>query len=74
MLSGGLTMSERLFVAVCAGCEASTAWTVKVNVPGAVGVPVMVPAGVRERPAGSWPTVMDQVYGVVPPVAASVWA
>jgi hypothetical protein len=39
----------------------------------AVGVPVIAPVDVfSDRPAGRVPEVRDQVYGVVPPVAASV--
>ena len=37
-----------------------------------LGVPVMAPVeAFRDKPAGRVPLVMDQVYGVVPPVAAS---
>jgi len=39
----------------------------------AVGVPVIAPvAAFSERPAGNVPLETDQLYGVVPPVAASV--
>ena len=39
----------------------------------AVGVPPIVPvAGVSDRPVGRVPLVRDQLYGVVPPVAARV--
>lgn len=39
----------------------------------AVGVPVMAPvAALRESPAGSVPLAKDQVYGDIPPLAASV--
>ena len=53
---------------------ASVTWTVKALAPALpLGVPEMTPvAGASERPAGSAPWVMDQVYGVVPPVAVSV--
>jgi len=52
---------------------ASVAVTVKLAVPVPVGVPEMVPvAAASDNPAGKEPTVMDQVKGVVPPVAASV--
>jgi len=52
--------------------------SVTVNVIGvafaaAVGVPVIAPvAAFNKSPAGSVPLVNDQLYGVVPPVAASV--
>jgi hypothetical protein len=48
--------------------------TVKLNVPVAVGVPEITPVPLfKERPAGNAPTVTDQLNGVVPPLAASVW-
>jgi len=46
---------------------------VKMEVPVAVGVPLRTPNGDKLRPAGSVPEDTDQLYGVVPPVAASVW-
>src|SRR5262245_32850537 len=47
--------------------------TVKVEVPVAVGVPEIWPvAAAGVGPAGSVPLAIDQVYGGVPPVAASV--
>jgi hypothetical protein len=53
--------------------RASVACTVKLLVATAVGVPVMAPVvALSARPAGSAPLVTDQVYGVLPPVAASV--
>ncbi len=39
----------------------SVTWTVKLAVPGADGVPLMVPAAERENPAGSEPEEIDQV-------------
>jgi hypothetical protein len=48
--------------------------TVKLNVPGADGVPLRAPVEVLSViPAGNAPAEIDHVYGVVPPVAASVW-
>jgi hypothetical protein len=42
-------------------------------VPAAVGVPAIAPElAVKDNPAGRVPEVTDQVYGVVPPAAASV--
>jgi hypothetical protein len=43
--------------------------TVKVAVPGVVGVPESVPAELKLIPAGRWPDSTDQVYGAAPPVA-----
>ena len=52
---------------------ASETWTVKVDVPLAVGVPEIVPVAPSKMiPAGGAPFVIDHVYGNVPPVAASV--
>ena len=49
------------------------ALTVKLNVPVAVGIPVIAPlVAFRFRPVGSAPFPIDQVIGVVP-VAASLW-
>jgi len=43
---------------------------VKLKIPGDVGVPEIV-FPLRLRPRGSIPDGMDQVYGEVPPAAAS---
>ena len=68
---GGVTASDRVLVAVCGGVSKSVTWTAMVLVPCAVGVPVMAPVfGLIERPLGRPPAV--QVYGVTPPVAATV--
>lgn len=62
------------FVAVCAvGVDESVAFTVNVNVPAAVGVPVMAPlVAPMESPAGSAPALMVNVSGFNPPVAETV--
>ena len=58
-------------MAVCAvGVVESVTLTVKVEVPLPVGVPEKTPEELRLRPMGSAPELRDQVYGVVPPVAA----
>ena len=62
-----LNALDALFLAVSVTC------TVKLNEPAAVGVPERVPlAASSEMPAGRAPAVTAQVYGAVPPVAASV--
>ena len=48
---------------------ASVNFTVKLEVPGVVGVPVMTPEEDSVRPAGSDPDATVQVYGAVPPLA-----
>ncbi len=47
----------------------SVTWTVKVNVPEAEGVPVILPSEFTVRPVGVVPERREKVYGVVPPVA-----
>jgi hypothetical protein len=52
----------------------SVTLTVKLDVPVAEGVPEIVPVELpRDNPAGSEPLITDQLYGVMPPVAARVW-
>ena len=60
--NGELTVIVRAFVAVCAGVPESVAFTVKLAVPAAVGVPVIAPVlALSVSPAGSAPEAMDQV-------------
>jgi hypothetical protein len=64
---------ERGCVAVCGVVALSDTFAVKFVVPAAAGVPVMAPLeAVSVRFAGSDPTLIDQVYGGVPPLAVSV--
>ena len=52
----------------------SVAVIVNVNVPAAVGVPVITPPLViGDSPVGSDPEVMVNEYGAAPPVAVIVW-
>ena len=63
-----------VLVAVEAGVAESLAWTVKLKVPAAaVGIPVMAPVlWSKLSPTGSvMPLANDQIYGVVPPLAAN---
>jgi hypothetical protein len=58
---------------VSAGDPESVNVTVKLGLPGAVGVPEMVPVALpRVRPAGSDPAVTAHVYGAIPPASVSV--
>src|SRR5579884_1588276 len=50
----------------------STAWTVNVKSPAAVGVPEMAPLLARSRPSGSAPPVRDQTTFPALPDAARV--
>ena len=43
--------------------------TVKLDVPDAVGVPLITPPPLRPRPAGRLPEASDHAYGVVPPLS-----
>jgi hypothetical protein len=52
----------------------SVTFAVKFEAPVAVGVPVIAPVEVtRDSPAGRLPVAIAQVYGLAPPVAASIW-
>jgi hypothetical protein len=68
---GALIATEKSFVDEALLAPATR--TVKLEVPSAVGIPSRTPVADRLRPAGSVPEDTDQLYGVVPPVAASVW-
>ena len=46
----------------------SVTLTLKVDVPAVVGVPLMMPAVLRDKPAGKLPLLSDQLYGAVPPL------
>jgi hypothetical protein len=52
---------------------ASVTWTVKVQVPVSIGVPLIPPVLDSTSPAGKAPATSDHRYEVVPPDAASVW-
>ena len=53
--------------------ELSTTWTVKLNDPAWVGVPVISPVEeLSDSPGGRLPEDIDQVYAGVPLVAWSV--
>ena len=71
----GAMVRVRFAVAVCTGELESV--TLKLNgvaLTAAFGVPLIRPVdAVNERPDGNVPTVNCQVYGPVPPEAASAW-
>src|ERR1700690_3108902 len=64
----------KVAVAVCCAAETAESVTVtpKVVEPAAVGVPLRTPALDRAIPAGKFPLLRLQVYGVVPPAAWKV--
>ena len=67
--AGAITMLKGM---VALAPELSVTCTVKFDVPAAEGVPVMLPAALSDRPAGSEPALTAQLYGNVPPLAARV--
>ena len=69
--AAALIVTEKSFVDEALLAPATR--TVKLELSAVVGVPLRTPAEERLRPAGSVPADTDQLYGVVPPVAASVW-
>jgi hypothetical protein len=58
-------------VVVCVGDSESVTFTVTVELPAVVGVPLTVHP-VSDNPAGSVPAVIVQLYGEVPPVTPIV--
>ena len=67
---GGSTTMLRTLVALLPPLSATR--TVKLEVPTAVGVPVIAPPALSVRPAGSTPAIRDQVFPPLPPAAESV--
>ena len=60
-------------VALAGGELESVTRTVKLEIPPPEGVPVIAPVlPLENNPRGKLPAVMLQVYGVSPPVAASI--
>lgn len=75
-LTGALLLMVMLRFAVvvaAVGVSESVSVTVKLDVPRAVGVPVIAPVELLSvRPGGKLPVVTAQLYGVTPPVAVRV--
>ena len=80
MIVTGLVAAATTIVKACVAVPAvgvveSVTLMEKLNDPAVVGVPLICPIeAFNERPAGNAPVLTDQVYGVVPPVAANVVA
>ena len=66
-----VTVMLRFPVALCAGELESVTFTVNEELPAVVGVPLICPELLSVNPAGKLPELIDQLYGVVPPLAAS---
>ena len=60
------------WIALNFGEDESSTLAAKVDDPVVVGVPEMVPASLRLKPAGNEPEFTVQEYGGTPPVAARV--
>ena len=72
-VTAAATVRVNDFVAVCAvGVVESVTLAVNENEPEAVEVPEIVPAAAKVKPPGKAPEATLQLYGVVPPLAASV--
>ena len=67
-----VTVKLRFAVALCAVELESVTFTVNEEVPAVVGVPLICPVALSANPAGKAPALIDQLYGVVPPLACSV--
>ena len=66
IMSGATIMMVKALAAVAA--TLSLIWTVRLEVAGAAGVPVIEPvAESNDRPAGNEPALINHVYGGVPP-------
>ncbi len=66
-------LNEAVAVAAGLGMELSSQETVNVDVPAAVGVPLITPPELMLKPEGSAPPVIAQfTYGGTPPVADNV--
>jgi hypothetical protein len=75
MVAGGPGGTPTVIVSDCVAVRTpSVTPTVKVNVPGAVGVPLSEPAELSVIPPGSAPVEIDQVNAPLPPAAARVVA
>jgi hypothetical protein len=72
---GGHIVMDSAFVALSGKGEVRDAFTVKLNVPSAAGVPEITPEEESSRPGGRLPEAMLHVIGPLPemkPDAASV--
>jgi len=72
VIVGSPARTEKENARVAADPEESLTRTVTGKPPATAGVPVTEPDEPSERPPGSDPDARLQVYGLVPPVAASV--
>ena len=66
-----LTVIGRIFVELALALSFTLKVT-EIGPPTAAGVPEITPLELSDSPAGNAPVTIDQVYGVVPPVAVNV--
>jgi peptidoglycan/LPS O-acetylase OafA/YrhL len=67
-----IVMESVTFAVSGTGDVLSVTWSVNVEWAGELGMPVMVPLGVRSNPAGREPSGSVHEYGRVPPDATRV--
>jgi hypothetical protein len=72
MAKAGLMTMLSACVLLCAGVPESVAFTVKLEVLAAVGVPLIAPPVLKFKPAGRVPLATVQVTVPVPPELFSV--
>jgi hypothetical protein len=74
MVSFGAAITKvKVEFVVCCGDPLSFTVTPKVKVPVTVGVPEITPLDAdRDNPAGSWPELIEEANGAVPPVALTL--
>jgi hypothetical protein len=71
--SAGWTVMLSCALAVAGGVSESVTFTVKFAMPAPAGTPVIAPVLLfKLKPCGKLPLVRLQLYGVIPPVAASM--
>ncbi len=71
-IGAGFTTRLNALVGVCGvGEQESVARSVKLKVPGAVGVPARRPEEASVKPAGNAPLATVQAIGAIPPLDAS---
>ena len=59
MVNAPVTVMLNAWVLVPEGLPESVTWSVKLKVPDAAGVPVIVPALLKLKPSGSTPLLID---------------
>jgi hypothetical protein len=71
-VTAAATVILRLAEALCTGELESVTFTVNEAVPAVVGVPLTTPPLLSVNPVGNAPALIDQLYGLVPPLAVKL--